>query len=382
MNYLDKYANLYKHALRSAEYPLYKYAISYLPYLLRSTYAFPPLIILIALNGVCNLSCKMCDVGQQNKESTFYKNSFLNDGHDLDLPILKKFIDGLYPWKPFICINSAEPLLYKDIFKFISYCKERGMTVQLSTNGFLLPEFADRLVDSGLDRLFVSIDGPEAIHDGIRGVLGSYNNCIVGIKKVIGRREISKKTKPLVQINYTITNHNYFSLLDFFDKIKHLKLKYVLFTHYSFISSGMAELNNNIFGKVRKVYPSNISACDTAKVDTGILYGQISKLKKESKTRGREVIFQPDMDKNGLDIYYNEHLKYVTGDRCYMPWVSAQIRSDGEIITSIRCWDFSFGNIKDNNFKEIWNSEPARKMRIMLLRHRSFPMCSRCCSMQ
>lgn len=380
INYFDKYSNLVKHALRSAEYPLYKYIINYLPYLFRSTHAFPPLIILIAVNGICNLRCKMCDVGQQNKESTFYKNSSFDNKQSLDLCILKKFIDDLYPWRPFICINSAEPLLYKNIFEFISYCKQKGMSVQLSTNGFLLPVSADKLVDSGLDRLFVSMDGPEVIHDDIRGALSSYNNCITGIEKVIEKREKRKSPKPAVQINYTITNHNYFSLVDFFDKIKGLKLKYVLFSHYNFISKEMSDLHNSIFGKVMKVYPSNISACDTAKVDVNILSDQILKVKKEAKSRGIEVIFQPNIDKNVLQVYYNEHLKYVTGDRCYMPWISAQIRADGEIISAIRCWDYSFGNIKDNSFKEIWNSDPVRKMRSMLLKHRSFPMCSRCCS--
>ena len=380
INYFDKYSNLVKHALRSAEYPLHKYGISYLPYLLRSTYAFPPLIILVAINGICNLRCKMCDVGQQNKESTFYKNSSFDNKQSLDLRILKKFIDGLYPWKPFICVNSAEPLLRKDIFKFISYCKQKGMPVQLSTNGFLLPGFADKLLDSGLDRLFVSMDGPEAIHDDIRGTPGSYNNCISGIEKVIEKREERRSAKPAIQINYTITNHNYFSLVEFFDKIKGLKLKYVLFSHYNFISKEMADLHNNIFGKVRKVYPSNISACDPAKVDVNILSDQILKVKKEARGQGVRVIFQPDIDKEGLHVYYNEHLKYVTGDKCYMPWISAQIRADGEIITAIRCWDYSFGNIKDSNFKDIWNSSSVRMMRSMLLKRGSFPMCSRCCS--
>ena len=46
-----------------------------LPYYYKKTgFAHSPTTIFIAINSVCNLKCEMCDFGQQNENSLFYKN--------------------------------------------------------------------------------------------------------------------------------------------------------------------------------------------------------------------------------------------------------------------------------------------------------------------
>ena len=75
-----------------------------------------PLTLYWSINSVCNLRCKMCDVGMSNEEGMFYKNLRIDRKlHEIDLDVFKKVIDEVRNDKPFIAINSTEPLMYKPL---------------------------------------------------------------------------------------------------------------------------------------------------------------------------------------------------------------------------------------------------------------------------
>lgn len=66
---------------------------------------------------------------------------------------------------PTILLHSmaGEPTLHPNILEMISYAKERGRTVYLLTNGSRLePEFVEKLIDSGVDRIKISVHTPTA----------------------------------------------------------------------------------------------------------------------------------------------------------------------------------------------------------------------------
>ena len=66
-----------------------------------------------------------------------------------------------------ITFGGGEPLLRSDIETLITKAKDIGFTVFVSTNGHFVPDKLDLLRQ--VDNVNLSLDGPEAIHDQVRG---------------------------------------------------------------------------------------------------------------------------------------------------------------------------------------------------------------------
>lgn len=114
--------------------------------------------------------------------------------------------------KPIIILTGGEPLLRQDIFDIAKKAHSTGMTVVMAPNGTLIDEEkAHKMVDSGISRISVSIDGatPES-HDNFRKVSGAFEAALRGI-------EIAKKAGVKFQINTTVTKLNRDELPDILD---------------------------------------------------------------------------------------------------------------------------------------------------------------------
>ena len=84
--------------------------------------------------------------------------------------------------KVFIVLTGGEPLLRRDIFELGSMIRDLGFSWGMTTNGTLINDrVAERLVDSGLRTVSVSIDGTRAIHDAVRQMPGSFDRALAGI---------------------------------------------------------------------------------------------------------------------------------------------------------------------------------------------------------
>lgn len=99
----------------------------------------------------CNLNCCYCG----RKDMKF---------NEMNTALVKEKVDyfkkrGTMFWS----FNGGEPLLRDDLGELSRYVKP--MRVSLMTNG----TFPERLKYTYFDRVFVSIDGPKSIQDGIRG---------------------------------------------------------------------------------------------------------------------------------------------------------------------------------------------------------------------
>ena len=76
-------------------------------------------------------------------------------------------------------IFGGEPLVRNDIYEIVAYAKKRGLVVHLYTNGNLVRDKIDAI--KILDGLFISLDGPEEIHDQLRGK-GNYRRVIEAVE--------------------------------------------------------------------------------------------------------------------------------------------------------------------------------------------------------
>ena len=128
-------------------------------------------IAFIELTRACNLRCKHC-----------LNNSGVAMNNQLSINELLTLVEKLsYAGVQEIRFTGGEPLLFKDIYKFIKLATENGIYVSLGTNGTLVTEnVAKKLRQSGLKKVVVSIDGTKIQHNLIRGE-GNFEKSMSGL---------------------------------------------------------------------------------------------------------------------------------------------------------------------------------------------------------
>jgi len=151
----------------------------------------------------CNLACVHC---RASALCGPYAGELDTDG-------CKKLLDEIAAFsKPVIILTGGEPLLRPDIFEIAAYGNQKGLRMVMATNGTLVTEeIARKLIDVGIMRVSISIDGVNAeSHDKFRKVPGAFAGTMVGI-------EAMKKMGLEFQINTTITKANLDQIKGIFD---------------------------------------------------------------------------------------------------------------------------------------------------------------------
>ena len=114
-----------------------------------------PLIVSWLLTRRCNYRCGYCD-------------SWRTTSAELDTDQVCSVIDDFArQGTRQIIFTGGEPLLKEGIERIVARCVERGIRVGINSNGALVPEMLPRL--DGLRTLTLSLDGPEAVQDKLRG---------------------------------------------------------------------------------------------------------------------------------------------------------------------------------------------------------------------
>lgn len=376
-NIIQKIKSIKSHPGANAS--LLRIGINALPYYFNNTgFSFSPLTIYISVNSVCNLRCKMCDVGQKVKESTFYKNLSTNGKSELSVERLKELVNELkeFKFKPFISINSTEPLLYSGITEISEYIVKNGLKLQITTNGYLLEKFAEDFVRIGVQRIWVSLDGPPKIHNEMRGVKDSFEKATVGIKAINKQKRKLGSRYPQLFSAYAITNYNYHCLEQYMESIKDLNFEHIVFSHMNFVTPEIAIIHNQKFGNICRANPTSIADANPNEVDVKVLYEQIKKVKKKYNSK---VSFMPDLDFKDLQKFYYNPEVFVLGTKCQTAWAVVQIIANGDLVPLSRCFNIPLGNINESSFKELWNGEKMREFRKTIKKYGTFPACSRCC---
>jgi len=153
-----------------------------------------PRLIFWEVTKGCNLRCIHCratatELSSPNDLPTTKALNLIEQVSQLSLPIL--------------VLSGGEPLFRHDIFDLARYAAKRGLRVALATNGTLVSrEIAQRIVDSGVRRVSISLDGADApTHDAFRGIPGAFEAALRGFRNL---RELGMS----LQINMTIARHN------------------------------------------------------------------------------------------------------------------------------------------------------------------------------
>ena len=159
------------------------------------TDAPPPLrLVFWESTAGCNLECIHCrrlDVSNQLMKT------------DLTTEQAKAFIRTLpETGRPILVFSGGEPLFRPDIFDLAEEARLVDIPTALATNGTIMnDEICHKIIDTGIKRVSVSFDGPDApTHDQFRGA-GAFDRSLAGVL-------LMRKYGISVQINTTIAQHN------------------------------------------------------------------------------------------------------------------------------------------------------------------------------
>lgn len=166
----------------------------------RSTY---PKKFAIELCGDCNLNCTMC-----------HHDTMVRPKGVMPLALFKRLADQIAVDAPgtelWISFNG-EPLMEPErLLEVLDYANSAGLSnVNLNTNGMLLtPEWADRIIESGVKLVVFGIDGySKDVFESFR-VLADRDTVYANAEHFLRRRDAHGTGRPEVQVQFIFMDGN------------------------------------------------------------------------------------------------------------------------------------------------------------------------------
>jgi radical SAM protein with 4Fe4S-binding SPASM domain len=293
-----------------------------------------PLSVSIEPTNLCNLHCPECPGGSQllKRERGF-----------IEPDTFKKIIDQLSPdlwWLTFYF--QGEPYLHPGFHEMVSYAKSKNIYVSTSTNGHFLTEInAILTVKSGIDRLIISLDGTDQEAYSFYRKGGSFEKVLQGISEIVKQKKSLKSGKPYIVIQFLVLKTNQHQIR----KIKQLGVE---------LGVNKVELKTAQFYDFEKGNP----------LMTDI--DRYSRYKRFISGTGNTPIFK---------------IKNRLARHCFRMWSSGVITWDGWVVPC--CYDkdagYRMGNLNDQSFHEIWNSQKYHEFRKKIIHSRhEIDICKNC----
>jgi radical SAM protein with 4Fe4S-binding SPASM domain len=278
----------------------------------------------------CNLRCPECPSGLRSftRPTGMLKKDFFSDTiNELskDLTYLVFYFQG-------------EPFLNPDFLSMVQYAASKKIYTATSTNAhYLKDDVAKRTVESGLDRLIISIDGTtQETYEQYR-VGGTLSKVIEGAANIVKwKKELNSKT-PFVIFQFLVVRHNEHQVEDIRALAK---------------ETGV----DDVWLKTAQVYDYEN---DPNKL--------IPLNKKYSRYKE---------DKNGRMSF-----KGNNANHCWRLWHDPVITWDGAVVPC--CFDkdaqHKLGSLREQSFAELWKNNNYNRFRADVLKSRkNIDICSNC----
>ena len=255
----------------------------------------------------------------------------------LDAKLFRNTIDELKNKLIYLTLYfQGEPFLHPDIFELFQYASQRKVYTATSTNGHYLDKTnAQKIIDSGLDRLIISIDGTtQETYEQYR-IGGTLEKVIEGTKNVVAAKKKSKSKTPHIIFQFLVVKPNEHQIEEVQQLAKELEIDEVGF-------------------KTAQIYD----------------YKKGSPLIPENKKYSRYRL-QDD----GTYVLKNNMV-----NSCWRMWQSSVITWDGKMVPC--CFDkdatHDMGSVA-SGFANVWKSPSYNNFRSSLLTSRSeIEICKNC----
>lgn len=278
----------------------------------------------------CNLRCPECPSGLRE----FTRPTGMLQSSFFEATIDSIYKDILY----LIFYFQGEPYLNPDFLKMVKYAHDKRIYTATSTNAhYLTDEKAKQTVESGLDRLIISIDGTtQDVYQQYR-VGGKLDKVLEGAKNIVKwKKELNSQT-PFVFFQFLVVKPNEHQI----EAIKKLG-KEIGVDQVRFKTAQVYDFEND----PNQLIPAN---------------NKYSRYKK---------------DKNGKTIS-----KSSLQNHCWKLWHANVITWDGLVVPC--CFDkdamHQLGNLKMQSFKDIWKNDNYKQFRKEIMASRkNIDICANC----
>lgn len=299
---------------------------------------------------------------------------------------IKKVIVDCSPGKPYYDLFGGEPLMYPWLGDIIETIKFYGSEVDLPTNGTLLEQQAEMLVEASPNKIWISIDGPEEINDSQRGE-GTYQKAVAGINKLYELRKSKSKKYPKIGVSYIITALNFKYIEDFFlhhidlSILDQISIEVQLFAteqqckEYEFILQNEFDINYAEYAR-GMVWDST----EFNRIDVPEVIRQLKSVEAQCKKTNTGLITYPRtiQEENFRNYFLGRFQNMIDKkSRCSLPWIYTEINANGDVSPCHAFYDLTFGNINDTSIPYIWNSSKYKKYRNYMKRN-LLPICTAC----
>lgn len=288
-----------------------------------------PFSISIEPTTSCNLRCPECPSGLR---------SFTRPTGMLTSDVFHKVIDELHPTLLYLLFYfQGEPYLHPQFHDLVRYAADKKLYTATSTNAhFLKDEQARMTVESGLDRLIISIDGTtQETYESYR-VGGKLEKVLEGTENIIKWKKKLKSKTPHLIFQFLVVKPNEHQIQE--------------------VQSLAKKMGVDAVGlKTAQIYDYKNGS------------PLIPSIQKYSR-------YEPQGDGTYT-------LKNSLENHCWKMWHSCVITWDGQIVPC--CFDkdahHKMGTLQTHSFNKIWNGEDYRLFRNQLLHSRSeIEMCKNC----
>ncbi|MBI5683203.1 MAG: radical SAM protein [Deltaproteobacteria bacterium] len=283
----------------------------------------------------CNLHCVHCysdsfDHHYNDELSTEDGINLINDLADFKVPVL--------------IFSGGDPILRQDLFHLAKYAMDKGIRTALSTNGILIDkDIAKKIKDAGFAYVGVSLDGTGAVNDSFRGAKGAFKNGLAGMRHC-------RDAGIRVGIRFTMSKRTINELPKIFELAEKENIPRIYISHL--VYSGRGE---------------RIKKDDLSHDETRHAMDFIFDKTMDFYRRGLDKdVLTGNNDADGVYLYLKARSENT--EKAEKIYAMLKKRGGNSSGVSIGCIDsqgyvhpdqfwfhYSFGNVKERRFSEIWN---------------------------
>ena len=337
-------------------------------------YAPAPSMVTLRMTNQCNLRCTQC--GQWGENGAFHDRAEART-KELSTNEWRRFIDQIADDCPHVYFFGGEPMLRPDLLSLIRYASDRHVITGVNTNGTILRGRAQAIVDSGLDYIMVSLDGPREVNNLIRiGTPDAFGIAASGIQELVEARRRSGRACPLIEVFMTLTTKNQTEILRTASIARELGADYFSLAAGMFTTAELAAASAREYRAEFGIDPAFYHGFvrDVAGMNAAAIMRDVQAVR--SLLGGRFKEYPPiDFD---LDKYFHQPEQKLHNRPCIAPWLTMQIMPDGTLSFCEDFADLPCGNVTQEHPLELWNNSRSRAWRRRIRTKGVFAAESRC----
>ncbi len=327
----------------------------------------------------CNLRCRTCSLWEKDIESGPGSDPTARRLSDRELELLVK---DFAAWGiKRLEIADGEPFLRRGTPQLIEQSVNLGMDVMAISNGTLIDQaLAARLVRSGLNTLIISLDGPEALHDEIRGVDGTFDKLSRAVGMINEEKERAGSPSPTLIFHTVVCRLNFRLLGQVLEIAASLGAAVAAFRYLSQVPPEAVTLTNELL-QGEHASPAHHY---TVEEDLGIPEDELADLEgilDRLVRAGNRLPVNLALDPLLFDLAREKkHVpRRFEGPGCPLVGDFLQISPRGVVHPCPMLTGCGLGSVRDRSVREIFEAPESQELLRRIQELFPLPICPHCC---